>query len=117
MISRLWIAIFLLILGGDEKLHANANQHCGIASWYALNSMTASGEQMNPSAMTAAHPELAFDTRVRVTNSKNGRSVIVRINDRGPFTKGRIIDLSRAAAAKLGYLQSGHTLVCIELIG
>lgn len=96
---------------------AEAKRQCGSASWYALNSITASGERMNPSAMTAAHPKLRFGTKVRVTNQKNGRSVVVRINDRGPFTKGRMIDLSKAAAAKLGYLRRGHTPVCIERIG
>lgn len=69
---------------------------------------------MNPNAMTAAHRTLKFGTKVRVTNKKNGRTVIVRINDRGPFTHGRIIDLSKAAAAKLGYINRGHTPVCIS---
>ncbi|MEM7216094.1 MAG: septal ring lytic transglycosylase RlpA family protein [Pseudomonadota bacterium] len=94
-----------------------AARQCGSASWYALDSQTASGERMNPSAMTAAHRKLKFGTKVRVTNQINGKSVIVRINDRGPFTKGRVIDLSRAAAAKLGYLSQGHTPVCIEKVG
>jgi rare lipoprotein A len=63
---------------------------------------TASGERFNPGAMTAAHRTLPFGTRVRVTNSHNGRSVIVRINDRGPFVKGRSIDLSSGAARAIG---------------
>src|SRR5262245_15985902 len=63
---------------------------------------TASGERFNPSAMTAAHRTLPFGTRVRVTNTHNGRSVIVRINDRGPFVKGRSIDLSSGAARAIG---------------
>jgi len=63
---------------------------------------TASGERFNPGAMTAAHRTLPFGTRVQVTNSSNGRSVIVRINDRGPFVKGRSIDLSSAAARAIG---------------
>ena len=63
---------------------------------------TASGETFNPNALTAAHRTLPFGTRVRVTNSRNGRSVIVRINDRGPFVKGRAIDLSSAAAQAIG---------------
>ncbi|MEO0369584.1 MAG: septal ring lytic transglycosylase RlpA family protein [Pseudomonadota bacterium] len=98
-------------------MHAEAALQCGSASWYALNSKTASGERMDPSSMTAAHCSFRFGTKVRVTNRKNGRSVVVRINDRGPFTKGRIIDLSKAAAAKLGYIRRGHTPVCIERIG
>ncbi|MEM9331769.1 MAG: septal ring lytic transglycosylase RlpA family protein [Pseudomonadota bacterium] len=96
---------------------ALAAKQCGGASWYALNSKTASGEWMNPNTMTAAHRNLRFGTKVRVTNQRNGRSIIVRINDRGPFIKGRVIDLSKAAAAKLGYLRRGHTPVCIEKVG
>ena len=90
-----------------------ASAQCGKASWYALHSRTASGERMNPSAMTAAHRSLPFGTKVKVTNKKNGRSVVVRINDRGPFIRGRMLDLSRGAAQKLGFISSGHTSVCL----
>lgn len=93
---------------------ANAAAACGRASWYALHSKTASGEMMNPSAMTAAHPSYRFGTKLKVTNQRNGRSVIVRINDRGPFVKGRIVDVSRAAAVKLGMIRSGHAPVCVQ---
>lgn len=90
-----------------------AAAQCGRASWYALTSKTASGERMNPSAMTAAHRSLPFGTKVLVTNSRNGKSVVVRINDRGPFIRGRIIDLSKAAANRLGFVGAGHTSVCM----
>jgi rare lipoprotein A len=93
-----------------------ASAQCGKASWYALRSKTASGEMMNPSAMTAAHRSLRFGSKVLVTNKRNGRSVVVRINDRGPFVKGRIIDVSKAAAHKLGFVSSGHTSICIKTI-
>ena len=76
-----------------------------IASYYGkelAGRRTASGERFNPSAMTAAHRTLRFGTRVRVTNSRNGRSVVVRINDRGPFVKGRSLDLSSGAARAIG---------------
>ena len=76
-----------------------------VASYYGkelAGRPTASGERFNPSAMTAAHRTLRFGTRVRVTNSRNGRSVVVRINDRGPFVKGRSIDLSSGAARAIG---------------
>jgi rare lipoprotein A len=89
-----------------------------IASYYGqefAGRRTASGEKFNPNAMTAAHRTLRFGTRVRVTNSSNGRSVIVRINDRGPFVKGRAIDLSRAAARAIGMGSSAH--VRIQVIG
>ncbi|QZZ37121.1 septal ring lytic transglycosylase RlpA family protein [Nitratireductor kimnyeongensis] len=93
---------------------APASAQCGGASWYALTSKTASGERMNPAAMTAAHRTLPFGTKLRVTNKRNGRSVVVRINDRGPFVRGRILDLSKAAAAKLGFIRAGHTRVCLQ---
>jgi rare lipoprotein A len=88
-----------------------ASAQCGRASWYALHSRTASGE---PSAMTAEHKTLPFGTKVRVTNKKNGKSVVVRINDRGPFVRGRVIDLSKGAAQQLGFISSGHTAVCMD---
>ena len=94
----------------------SASADCGGASWYALYSKTASGERMNPSAMTAAHRSLPFGTKVRVVNKANGKSVLVRINDRGPFIRGRIIDLSKAAAKSIGMIKSGHTSVCFARI-
>jgi rare lipoprotein A len=94
----------------------DAAAQCGRASWYALHSRTASGERMNPSALTAAHRTLPFGTRVKVTNRKNGKSVVVRINDRGPFIKGRVLDLSKGAANRLGFIKSGHTSICMAQV-
>ena len=95
---------------------AQADQ-VGHASWYALHSRTASGEMMNPSEMTAAHRSLPFGTKVLVENLTNGRSVVVRINDRGPFVGGRIIDVSKAAASVLGMLGSGTARVKMSASG
>jgi rare lipoprotein A len=95
---------------------AKADQ-VGHASWYALHSRTASGEQMDPGAMTAAHPSLPFGTRVLVENLSNGHSVVVRINDRGPFVAGRIIDVSKAAASTLGMLGTGTAKVRVSTAG
>jgi rare lipoprotein A len=92
---------------------APASAQCGGASWYALYSQTASGEQMDPSELTAAHRSLPFGTKLKVTNQKNGKTVVVRINDRGPFVKGRVIDLSKAAARQLGFISSGVTKICM----
>lgn len=89
----------------------------GSASWYALHSKTASGERMNPNALTAAHRSLPFGTKVLVENLNNGRSVVVRINDRGPFVGGRIIDVSKAAAAQIGMIGSGTAKVRITPVG
>lgn len=84
----------------------------GSASWYALDgNLTANGERMNSAKMTAAHRTLPFGTKVKVTNLRNGKSVIVRINDRGPFAKQRIIDLSKGAARHIGMIGSGHAKV------
>jgi rare lipoprotein A len=88
-----------------------------IATYYGqefAGHRTASGERFNPGAMTAAHRSLRFGTQVRVTNTRNGRSVIVRINDRGPFVKGAAIDLSSGAARAIGMGGTGH--VHLEVI-
>ena len=88
--------------------------HAEIASYYGqelAGRRTASGERFNPSGMTAAHRTLRFGTRVRVTNTRNGRSVVVRINDRGPFVKGRSIDLSSGAARAIGMGGSAHVQI------
>jgi rare lipoprotein A len=90
---------------------AKADQ-LGHASWYSLPSnITANGEHMDPNELTAAHRSLPFGTRVLVENLSNGRSVVVRINDRGPFIGGRIIDLSKAAAASIGMINAGTAKV------
>ncbi len=105
------------ILAANLPLAVNAKQpniQCGKASWYAMTSLTASGERASPNTMTAAHRTLRFGTKVRVTNLRNGRSVIVRINDRGPFIKGRVIDVTKRAAKKLGFLSAGWTRVAVS---
>ncbi|WP_379550925.1 septal ring lytic transglycosylase RlpA family protein [Qipengyuania sp. DGS5-3] len=91
----------------------------GVASYYGRRfhgRLTANGERFNMNAMTAAHKTLPFGTKVRVTNPRNGKSVTVRINDRGPFIKGRTIDLSRGAAQRIGMIASGHARVKMELV-
>jgi rare lipoprotein A len=91
----------------------------GNATFYgreAHGGPTASGERFNMYAMTAAHKTLPMGTRVRVTNLRNGRSVTVRINDRGPYARGRIIDVSYAAAKELGMLEAGVVPVRVEVV-
>lgn len=88
----------------------------GLASFYWQGEQTASGERFDKSAMTAAHRTLPFNTRVKVTNPRTQRSVVVRINDRGPFTPGRVIDLSDAAAAELGIRSQGLARVVLEVL-
>jgi len=90
----------------------------GVASWYGddfNDRLTASGEKFNMNSMTAAHRTLPLNTVVRVTNLENGKTVLVRINDRGPYAKGRIIDLSAAAARKLGMRDEGTARVRLEV--
>ncbi len=86
----------------------------GVASFYGAELKgrpTASGERFNPAALTAAHRTLPFGTRLRVTNPRNGRSVVVRLNDRGPFHTSRVIDLSQEAARQIGLFQQGSGVV------
>jgi rare lipoprotein A len=89
----------------------------GIASYYWQGQQTASGARFNPNGMTAAHRSLPFGTRVQVTNHSNGRSVTVTINDRGPFIKGRVIDLSRGAASAIGMTGQGLARVSYTVVG
>ncbi|TPK71258.1 septal ring lytic transglycosylase RlpA family protein [Mesorhizobium sp. B2-4-12] len=109
------LAAGLMVGASATSATASAGQ-CGRASWYALHSRTASGERMNPSALTAAHRTLPFGTKLRVTNKNNGRSVVVRINDRGPFIRGRVLDLSKGAASQLGFIGSGQTAICMARV-
>jgi rare lipoprotein A len=88
----------------------------GLASFYGSGSRTANGERFNPRDMTAAHRDLPFGTRVRVTELSSGRAVTVRINDRGPFVPGRIVDVSESAAEKLGMVGRGVTKVKLDVV-
>ena len=99
---------------------ANTQIYSGQASWYGPGfhgRRTANGEVFNSNELTAAHRSLPFGTKVRVTNMNNGRSVVVRINDRGPFSGGRIIDLSAGAARSINMINSGVAPVQVEVLG
>lgn len=95
---------------------AHAQSWTGKASFYSHGTRTASGAKFQPGALTAAHRSLPFGTVLRVTNLANQRSIHVTVNDRGPFIKGRILDVSSGAADALGFRQSGVTQVKIEKI-
>lgn len=118
---RMFVAVSALLFfvscnSGTEKKDAVFVEE-GEASWYGPGlegNQTANGEAFDMNALTAAHPSLPFGTKVRVTNLENGKSVVVRINDRGPYAKDRVIDLTKAAAEKIDILDSGVAEVRIE---
>ena len=122
--KRFAVAVLLVAACGGPSRQArtttqpvhHANTMSGMASWYGESQTTASGERFNKHALTAAHRTLPLGTMVRVTNQRNGRSVIVRINDRGPYGHGRIIDLSEAAAKQLDMIDAGVAPVTLEVI-
>ena len=88
----------------------------GLASYYSEDTGTASGDRFDKHGLTAAHPTLPFGTRLRVTNVRNGRSVTVRVNDRGPFVGGRIIEVTSAAAEALGMVNAGIAKVTLDVV-
>lgn len=97
--------------GGDTKV---ASQ--GVASFYSEDSQTASGEKFDKNELTAAHPTLPFGTKLRVTDVKSGRSVTVRVNDRGPYVRGRVVDVSYSAAQELGMVGKGLANVRLDVL-
>jgi rare lipoprotein A len=113
------LAVAALAFGSCGLLASESQARTGeMASWYGPGfhgRRTASGETFNAGALTAAHRTLPFGTRVKVTNATNGRSVVVRINDRGPYVRGRVIDLSRAAARAIG--MSGTARITLARAG
>ena len=103
-------------LSADKHAAETKVSSYGLASFYSEGTRTASGEQFNPNAMTAAHPNLPFGTRLRVTDVSTGRSVVVRVNDRGPFVPGRVVDVSYSAAATLGIIGRGTAKVKLDVV-
>lgn len=125
IIRAFWLVVLASVICGCSTSQASAGDQwmghteTGVASYYAdtyVDRHTASGELYQSSEMTAAHRTLPFGTLVQVTNIKNGRSVVVRVNDRGPFVRGRIIDLSRAAFDRIGNTSQGLLKVRIEVV-
>ena len=120
--SILFLALILSLLAADVFASAalSVYKSSAVASYYAdkyHGRKTSNGEVFNMYDLTAAHKTLPFNTKVKVTNLSNGKSVVVRINDRGPFIKGREIDLSKAAAVKIGMIKSGTAKVSLEIVG
>lgn len=114
-----YIGLFLLGLANPVQAKTN-HTNVGIASYYGkelAGRRTASGSRFNPNGFTAAHRTFPFGTKLRVTNLRNGRSVLVTVTDRGPGIKSRIIDLSYGAAKRIGMTGSGTAMVRIERLG
>ena len=111
----LGVLMGLLTLGGFDS-GVEAKSASGVASYYKSGRQTANGESFNPNGLTAAHRTLPFGTKVRVTNMRNGKTVVVRINDRGPFIRGRVIDLSLGAARIVGMTTSGVVKVSYSVL-
>jgi rare lipoprotein A len=114
-----WSVALLLTAATVPGSHASTGPQEGIASFYGNNDgfhggKTANGERYDKNSMTAAHKTAKFGTKMKVTNLSNGKSVVVRINNRGPYIRGRIIDVSVAAARQLGFFSRGITKVRIE---
>jgi len=97
--------------------NAEAGSQCGKASWYKMGTRTANGERMNSNVLAAAHRSLPFGTKVLVENLGNHRTVVVRVNDRGPFVRGRVIDLTKAAADQIGLVATGIASVRLTVVG
>lgn len=119
-LRSLFMTMMVALLSVPAVQAASGSVHHGEASWYCIKcnggTHTASGEKLVDTAMTAAHKSLPLGSRVRVTNKRNGRSVVVRITDRGPYIKGRIIDVTKGVAAKLGFVKDGIVPVVIEVL-
>jgi rare lipoprotein A len=122
--TRWMVPVGLVLLvgcatAGGRHATLRASSEVGLASFYAHRyhgQPTASGIAYDEHDLTAAHPTLPFGTRVRVTNLENDRSVVVKITDRGPFVRGRVIDVSRRAARDLGFLGAGTARVRVEVL-
>jgi len=114
------IAVVLASGSADADSRTAGHMYTGLASWYGgkfHGRKTANGEIFDMNKLTAAHKSLPFGTKVKVTNRRNGKSVVVRINDRGPYSGKRVIDLSKKAASAVGILNSGVAPVKIEVLG
>jgi len=116
---KLLITALFLLTSSTIMAQKNIPQY-GKASWYSVScnggTRTASGEKLNDHSLTAAHKTLPFGTKVKITNLKNGKTQIVKINNRGPYIKGRIIDVTIGVAKKLGFKNYGITSVKIEVM-
>jgi rare lipoprotein A len=111
LLTAMTLSVFV---SGCASTEATSRTYYANATWYACCKLTANGEKFNPNGMTVAHRRYPFGTKLRVTNPDNGRSIVVRVNDRGPFTKGVDLDISRGGAQQLGIIKKGRAKVRVE---
>ena len=113
------ISIAFLLVGCQSTTALNTStvyKNTAVASWYQHGRMTASGQRFDPNGNTVAHRTLPFGTKLKLTNLRNGKSVIATVNDRGPFVRGTELDVARGAAQKLDFIKSGKTKLKVEIL-
>ena len=107
-------AMFLAACQTTES--SQLNNTTVVSSWYQSGTKTASGQRFDPNGLSAAHRTLPFGTKLRLTNPNNGKSIIVTVNDRGPFIRGTGLDVSRGAAQQLGFIRKGKTRLVMQVL-
>lgn len=113
---RIFIAILLSFVTYNQAIAYDINTTTVVTSWYQHGKKTASGQRFDPNGLSAAHRTLPFGTKLRLTNPSNGRSIIVTVNDRGPFIRGTGLDVSRGAAQQLGFISKGKTRLQMQVL-
>ena len=109
------LGVALALVAMAVTAHAGERQ-CGVASWYSSGHTTAEGRPYYPDAVSVAHRSYRFGTMLRIVDQTTGRAIVARVGDRGPFVRGRIVDLSRGAARRLGMIARGTVMVCVERV-
>lgn len=115
MIKLLVVVLFSLFTH-NQAIANNINTTTVVTSWYQHGKKTASGQRFDPNGLSAAHRTLPFGTKLRLTNPNNGKSIIVTVNDRGPFIRGTGLDVSRGAAQQLGFIRQGKTRLQMQVL-
>lgn len=110
------LAAALLLAACQTTEASYINNNTVVTSWYQKGKITASGQRFDPNGLSAAHRTLPFGTKLRLTNPNNGKSIIVTVNDRGPFIRGTGLDVSRGAAQQLGFISKGKTKLQMQVL-
>lgn len=117
MKKTLYLLFIAVALSGCTTAYSTTiNNNSVVTSWYQSGYRTASGQRFDPNGLSAAHRTLPFGTKLKLTNPKNGKSIIVTVNDRGPFVRGTGLDVSRGAAQRLGFIRQGKTRLQMQVL-